>query len=150
MRKVYDRLNRDKACIRVLAVLDTLEYLRKGGRISGAVAFAGNLLNIKPVICVHEGGIMLCGKARGSRNMSNMIRKQIEEGNGIDFDRPVCVAYSGLSDAILQKYIADNADLWNTNASALPVATIGSVIGTHVGPGAIGAAYFEKTATPCA
>lgn len=135
-------LNEEKKLIRVLAVLDTLEYLKKGGRISAATAFAGGILSIKPVVTVKDGAVVLCGKARGSKNGSNLLRKFIEEDGGVDFDRPYAVGYSGITDALLQKYIADNADLWQTETLTLPIATVGGVIGTHVGPNAIALAYY--------
>lgn len=138
------QLNREKADIRVLAILDTLEYLKKGGRISAATAFAGSLLSIKPAVMVKDGEVAMAGKARGSKNGSNLLRKLIDEGRGVDFSRPYCVAYSGLSDALLRKYIEDSADLWQADAQELPVATVGCVIGTHVGPGAIAVSFFEK------
>ena len=70
-----------------MALLDTLEYLKKGGRISAATAFAGNLLSIKPVISVVDGEISLIGKARGSKQGNNLLRNLVAEGNGIDFDK---------------------------------------------------------------
>ena len=58
--------------------------------------------------------------------------------------QPICLAYSGLSDKMLQKYITDSEELWKGNAENLPIATVGCAIGTHVGPGAIAVAFFEK------
>lgn len=142
--EIVEALNREKKEIRVLAVLDTLEYLKKGGRISAATAFAGGLLSIKPVVTVQDGAVVLCGKARGSKNGNNLLRKFISESGGVDFSRPYCVAYSGLSDHILKKYVEDNADLWRIGDRELPMTTVGCVIGTHVGPDAIAVAYFEK------
>ena len=130
--------------VRLLAMLDTLEYLKKGGRISPTVAFAGGLLNIKPVITVDEGEIKLLGKARGSKQGNNLLIKLIQESGGVDFAKPVLLGYTGLSDALLQKYIADSAQLWAESPSPLAVTPIGSVIGTHAGPGAIAAAFFAK------
>lgn len=141
---IAHRLNAEKKSIRVLAVLDTLEYLKKGGRISAATAFAGELLSIKPVIAIEGGAVALRGKARGSKNSGNLLRKMIGEGGGVDFDRPFCLAYSGTSDEGLQRYIADHTDLWQTGTRQLPIVSVGSVIGTHVGPGAIAVAFFEK------
>lgn len=138
------QLEQERGSIRILAALNTLEYLKKGGRISAATAFAGELLGIKPVVTVREGAVEMLGKARGSKNVNNLIRKSITEGNGVDFSRPYCLAYSGLSDAMLHKYIEDNEDLWRADVHDLPIRTVGSVIGTHVGPGAIALAYFEK------
>lgn len=134
----------EKERIRVLAILDTLEYLKKGGRISAATAFAGTLLSIKPVVGVVDGEVKMVGKARGSKNGSNLLRTLISEGGGVDFTRPYCVAYSGLNDDMLRKYVEDSADLWQANTHELPVCTVGCVIGTHVGPGAIAVAFFEN------
>lgn len=137
-------LDEEKKKIRLMALLDTLEYLKKGGRISAATAFAGNLLSIKPVIGVEDGLVSQLGKARGSKQGNNLLRELISNCGGINFDKPYCLAYSGLSDKLLQKYIADSAELWQGQTENLPVATVGCVIGTHVGPGAVAVAFFEN------
>ena len=142
--EIVERLNQEKKQVRLLALLDTLEYLKKGGRISKTVAFAGTLLGIKPVVAVVDGEVQLVGKARGSKNGNNLLRELVQKSNGIDFDRPYCLGYSGLSDHFLQKYIADSAELWQGQTEELPIATVGCTIGTHVGPGAIAVALFEK------
>lgn len=128
--------------IRILALVDTLEYLKKGGRISSTVALAGGLLNIKPVIAVNCGEIKLVGKARGSRQGNNLLVQEIGKAGGVDFGLPVYLGYTGLSDALLQKYIQDSAALWEGHREQLPVSIIGSVVGTHVGPGAMAVAFF--------
>lgn len=128
--------------VRVLALLDTLEYLKKGGRISATVAFAGGLLSIKPVIAVENGEVVLIGKARGSKNGNNLLTRFVEKSGGINFDMPYMLAYSGLDDTLLQKYIRDSAALYQGHVNELPVCAIGSTIGTHVGPGAIAVAFF--------
>ena len=131
---------RDK--IRLLALVDTLEYLKKGGRISSAVAFAGGMLNIKPVITLTGGEIRVLGKARGSRQGNNLLVQEIEKAGGVDFSRPLMLGYTGLSDALLRKYVADSAVLWENARTELPVSLVGSVVGTHVGPGAVAVAFF--------
>lgn len=143
-KEIVVDLEQKKEKIRVVALLDTLEYLKKGGRVSATAAFAGTLLSIKPVVCVEDGTIAVLGKARGSKNGNNYLNQYVEKGAGIDFDMPYSLAYSGLSDEILKKYIADSSHLYTCDASELPVCKIGSTIGTHVGPGAIALAYFEK------
>ena len=137
-------LEKKKADICLIALLDTLEYLKKGGRISSAVAFAGGLLNIKPVINVKDGVIHILGKARGSRQGNNLLVQEIGKSGGIDFSMPILLGYSGLSDAFLKKYIADSAPLWEGGVDSLRCTSIGSVVGTHAGPGAIAAAFFHK------
>ena len=128
--------------VRLLAMVDTLEYLKKGGRISPTVAFAGGLLNIKPVIAVSDGEIQMLGKARGSRQANNLLVQEIQKAGGVDFDKPLLLGYTGLSDALLQKYIVDSAALWEDHRETLPVSLISSVVGTHVGPGAVAVAFF--------
>lgn len=137
-------LEERKRKIRLLALLDTLEYLKKGGRISKATALAGSLLSIKPVIAVENGEVVMVGKARGSRQGNNLLRELVDKCGGINFDLPYCLAYTGLSDALLQKYIADSAQLWEGHTDHLPISTIGCTIGTHVGPGAVAVAFFEN------
>lgn len=142
--EIAEILNHEKKRIRLIALLDTLEYLKKGGRISSTVAFAGALLSIKPVVALVDGEIKMLGKARGSKNGSNKLMELVQSSNGIDFDRPFMLAYSGLSDNLLLKYITDSHELYEGKTDHLPVCRIGSTIGTHAGPGAIGVAFFEK------
>ena len=136
------KLLRKREKIKVLALLDTLEYLKKGGRISSTVALAGGLLNIKPVISVNGGEIKLEGKARGSRQGNNLLVQEIAKAGGVDFGMPVYLGYTGLSDALLQKYVQDSASLWEGHLEKLPVSIVGSVVGTHAGPGAVAVAFF--------
>ncbi len=142
--EIVEILNVEKKNIRLIALLDTLEYLKKGGRISSAVALAGTLLSIKPVIGIENGEVVMLGKARGSKNGNNMLMSLVEKEGGINFDKPFNVAYSGLSDVALQKYMRDSAKLYEGKVDEIPVRTIGSTIGTHAGPGAIAAAFFVK------
>lgn len=134
-----------KKDIRVIALLDTLEYLKRGGRISKTAAFAGNLLSIKPVIAIVDGEVAVLGKARGSKNGNNMLMEQVHKSNGIDFSMPYVLGYTGLDDSMLKKYINDSQILWKDHASELPVSTIGSTIGTHVGPGGICVSFFAQS-----
>ncbi len=142
--EMIEELNRVKKDIRLIALLDTLEYLKRGGRVSKAAAFAGGLLSIKPVIAVDDGEIAILGKARGSKNGNNMLIEYINTSGGIDFSLPIALGYSGLEDSLLQKYISDSKGLWEDNIDQLPISPIGSAIGTHAGPGAIAVAYFKK------
>ena len=142
--EIAERLREERKNIRVIALLDTLEYLKRGGRISRTVAFAGSMLAIKPVASIVDGEIKLLGKARGSKQGNNLLVSEIEKSGGIDFSRPILLGYTGLSDYMLQKYIIDSAALWQYAADELAITAIGSVVGTHAGPGAIAAAFFHK------
>ena len=137
------KLMQKREKVRLIAMLDTLEYLKKGGRISSAVAFAGGLLNIKPVICIEDGEIKMLGKARGSRQGNNLLVQEIGKAGGVDFGKSLLLGYTGLSDSLLRKYIADSTALWEGNVENLPVRIVGSVVGTHTGPGAVAVAFFS-------
>lgn len=136
------KLMQKREKVRLLAMLDTLEYLKKGGRISAAVAIAGGLLNIKPVICIENGEIKMLGKARGSRQANNLLVQEIGRAGGVDFGKPLLLGYTGLSDALLHKYIQDSSALWGDHLDTLPYEIVGSVVGTHAGPGAVAVAFF--------
>lgn len=142
--EIANKLNEKKDDVIIVAMLDTLEYLKKGGRISAAVAFAGGVLNIKPVVSVDKGEIVMLGKARGSKQANNLLIQEIEKAGGVDFDRPVLLGYTGLSTMLLDKYIEDSKSLWTHAKSELSSTVIGSTIGTHVGPGAVAVAFFKK------
>ena len=137
-------LEEEKKKIVIVALVDTLEYLKKGGRVSKTVAFAGTVLNIKPVLSVVDGEINMLGKARGSKMGNNLLVQEIDKAGGIDFSKPVLLGYSGISDALLQKYIEDSRYIWEGNLKEVRYTTVGSVIGTHAGPGAVVVAFFKK------
>ena len=141
--EIVERLEADKGRIRLIALLDTLEYLKKGGRISKAAAMAGSLLSIKPVIAIQGGEVAILGKARGSKQGNNLLAEQIARTGGIDFGKPFFLGYTGLDDSMLRKYIADHEVLWKSSVDALETSSVGGTIGTHVGPGAIGVAFFS-------
>lgn len=142
--EIAAELTRQRKHVRLVALVDTLEYLKKGGRISSTVAFAGGILSIKPVIGIEDGEIKMLGTARGSKHANNQLVKQIEAAGGVDFDMPLLLGYTGITDVLLQKYIVDSAALWEGYRDALPTTIVGSVVGTHAGPGAIAVAFFAK------
>lgn len=142
-REIVERLEKEREKICLIAMLDTLEYLKKGGRISAAAAFAGGVLSIKPVVCIRDGEIVILGKARGSKQGNNLLVSEIRKTGGIDFTKPILLGYTGLDDTLLQKYIEDSKALWEEGISSLETTMIGSVIGTHAGPGAVAVAFFS-------
>lgn len=143
-KEIAKELDDKKGKIQVLALLDTLKYLKKGGRISSVVAFAGELLSIKPVVSVVKGEVKLVGKAMGSKKGNNLLMQLVDRCGGIDFGMPYALGYSGLSDEYLKKYLKDSEILWKDKTENVPSYMIGSTIGTHVGPGAIAVAFFAK------
>ena len=143
-KEIVDTITGEMDRVHVIAVFDTLEYLKLGGRLSSAAAFAGNLLMIKPVITIEDGKVKIIGKARGSKNSHNMLMEFVKKTGGIDFDRPICLAYAGFNDDVLRKYVEDSKVLYEGNEDKLQYAEVGATIGTYSGPGAIAFAYFEK------
>lgn len=142
-REIAEMLEKQRERVRVIALLDTLEYLKRGGRISKTTAFAGGLLSIKPVVELRDGAVEILGKARGSKQGNNLLIKEIEQSGGVDFSMPLLLGYTGLSDALLQKYIEDSAELWQGNVEELHTTAVSSVVGTHTGPGVVAAAFFK-------
>lgn len=140
--EIVAELEQARKRIRLLALLDTLEYLKKGGRISKSVAMVGGMLSIKPVVSVVDGEVIMVGKARGSKNGNNLLVQEIEKAGGVDFDMPYYLGYSGLDDHLLQKYIEDSKALWEGHVEHLDTTSVGGTIGTHVGPGAITVVFF--------
>ena len=136
-------LDEEKSRIRVMAMIDTLEYLKKGGRISAATALAGTVLSIKPAIEVRDGEVAMAGKARGTRQGNVLLRELIGKYGGVNYNKPYALVYSGLNDDLLRKFIAEYPDLWQ-GRTELPIHSLGCAIGTHVGPGAYGIAFFEE------
>lgn len=132
----------EKIC--VVARADTMEYLRKDGRLSKTAAIAGTVLNIKPVLGMAKGEIKIFGKARGLKQSHTMLNDIIKKNGGVDFSMPLMLAYSGSDRDLLDAYIEHSRSLWEGKTDQLPVCIIGSTIGSHVGPGAVAVAFFSK------
>ena len=111
-KEIAQNLEEEKKKIVIVALVDTLEYLKKGGRISKTVAMVGGVLNIKPVLSIIDGEINMLGKARGSKMGNNLLIQEIEKAGGVDFAKPVLLGYAGLSDTLLLKYIEDSKHIW--------------------------------------
>lgn len=141
-RELAERLDEEKHRIRLMALLGTLEYLQKGGRISTVTAVSGTLLHIKPVVCVEDGNVRLLGKAMGMKKGTDLLTRLIEKAGGVDFSMPYGAAYSDPDDRLLQSYLQSSAFLWRDGIGKVSASSLGSTIGTHVGPGAIAIAFF--------
>ncbi|MCR5119449.1 MAG: DegV family protein [Lachnospiraceae bacterium] len=144
--QIAEELEDKKQDICLVAMLDTLEYLWKGGRLSRTAAIAGGLLNIKPVITIKDGAVVVLGKARGAKKANNLLVEQIRL-NGVQYNMPVLLGYTGTSDTLLQNYISDSRMLWEGQLDKLESSQICSVIGTHAGPGAVAVAFFKNRIT---
>ena len=137
-------LEHAKEHLHLVAVIDDLKYLRKGGRLPAAVAVAGGMLGIKPLIAIKEGKVAMAGKARGLPGAYVALFKKIEELDGINPAVPPLMGYtvSPRETSPIQTYLQENLNITETL-----VRQIGCVIGTHAGPGAFGLAFFDKELT---
>lgn len=139
-RQILEVLMEKRKKVRLYAMVDTLEYLKKGGRLTSAVAFVGGVLNLKPIISVEDGEIHVIGKARGQKAAFSALTKACQD-TGVDLSEPYMLGYTGSSDENLSKYLEENSDLWPADSEKL---IIGSAIGTHAGPGAVAMAFYAK------
>lgn len=139
--EIIENLETMKHKIRLYALVENLEYLKKGGRLSGVGALAGTLLNIKPIIEVINGKVTVAAKARGMSGAYGKILKLVEQAGKIDYSKYYCVGYTGGKENLdpFLEYAKDKMDL--SNAITSP---IGIVVGTHAGPGVCGVAFFTK------
>ena len=131
-RDLTERRDREK----LFAALDTLEYLRKGGRIGGAQAMLGSMLSIKPIITVIDGAVEQAGKVRTRSKAMQFIVDKIPEGNV----ESICVMHSGASD--IEEFLEMVRP--KVSGAEVVVGRIGPVVGVHVGPRAVGLAWIER------
>ena len=128
-----------KEKVRLFAVVDTLEYLQRGGRVSKTVAIAGGMLSVKPIIALEDGVIKMAGKARGNKQANAQMDAMVQK-LGIDWDKPCMLGYTGTGDELLCKYRAQS-EIWTGDVHS---SIVSGVVGTHAGPGAVAVAFFSK------
>lgn len=137
--QIFEELDILRKKARLFVTLETLEYLKRGGRISKTSAAVGGLLNIKPILTLNgEGKLETVGKARGVKMSHKMMNDSIRAAGGIDFRYPVVLTYAGdLADGAVTNYLEDSRDIFGDHIDQLTIGQLGCVIGTHSGPGAI-------------
>ncbi len=131
--EVLDRRSR----LHLYATLDTLEYLRKGGRIGGAQAFLGSMLSIKPIITVHDGVVEPGGKVRTRSRALRFVVDKVKETAVED----LCVLHSKAAD--LDEFVEMLRPI--VPSGDIVVGVIGPVVGVHTGPGVVGAVWLEQS-----
>jgi DegV family protein with EDD domain len=138
--EIFERLQTIKNKVRLLICLDTLHYLKMGGRLPASSAFIGELLNIKPLITLEDGKVSIVEKKRSFPKGLEWIVDKLAAG-GIDPAYPVC---TGHSDA--PHHLENFQNLLRKKGVTLKdemVVEIGAVIATHAGPGAVGIGFVE-------
>lgn len=130
-----------KKRVTVCGMLDTLTYLRKGGRIPAALAVVGNMLHIKPVIELKDKTLTMLGKARGRSGGMKYLWKEFESYD-IDREEPVYFGYTSDRE-IGEKFMMDTVEKYGLkNYKLYPV---GGIIGTHVGPACVAISFVKKS-----
>ena len=138
-------IEEERENVQFFAVLDTLKNLQKGGRIPKSLAIAGTLLSLKPVLCMKDGKLETLGKARGIKQGYALLNKEIEAA-GVDFDKPFLLAYSGLTNEPMNRYLACESTAWGQSGKAVRYVPLCSVVSAHAGLGAVVVAFFKKYA----
>lgn len=141
VKDIYSALEEYKKRIRIIAFVDTLEYLCKGGRMSKTVAAAGTLLKVKPIIGLKDGNLEMFSKARGTIKATSKIIELIHEDGEMDLNEPICVGYTGDNDGLdkFEQTLRDEFGFGDVMHGC-----VGPVIGTHAGPGARLITYVKK------
>jgi len=127
--------------VRIFAVIDTLEYLRRGGRLTGLQAGLGAMARLKPVIAVRDGKVSIVGKALGTGAAVKQLMKLLTE-HPVDDAYPSYFLYS--DDKSREELLLPKLKGQNMLPLRLHYSSVGPTIGTHIGPGALGIAYTER------
>jgi DegV family protein with EDD domain len=137
---LVERYKRDAG---LLFTVDTLEFLRRGGRIGKAAAFAGNLLHIKPILAIEGGEVVPIKRVRGNQKAVQEFRRIFEEATTDSPDLRVGIAHADAPDRelALRALVADV----RPHAQIDVATTLGAVVGTHAGPGTVGFFWFLDT-----
>lgn len=141
--EIRQRLEDMRERVHMIFVVDTLEYLARGGRIGKARAFLGQMLGIKPILTVTEGEVAPLDKVRGGRaahpRVIELFKKLVDPGQAV----VVAVAHA---QAPVWADRLKNLIQENFQVSELLECEIGPTVGTHVGPGTVGAVMFQPRA----
>jgi DegV family protein with EDD domain len=125
----------------LLFPVNTLEYLKKGGRIGRAAALAGNLLNVKPILTIRDGEVVPLKKVRGNHKAFAAFREIFVESSTDSPTLRVGIAHAAAPErlAALHELVAHE----RPHATIEITTTLGAVVGTHAGPGTVGFFWFD-------
>ena len=137
--EIYEFIETNKEKAIIIAYVDTLEYLVKGGRLPKTVGFAGKVLGVKPIVTLVDGKVTVNEVARGKKSALQKLLQTVEK-LGVDETLPYVYGstYPIEIGEEVRDYLIDNG------CKQAPVVAIGTVIGTHAGPGAAAFAFFKK------
>jgi fatty acid kinase fatty acid binding subunit len=138
---LVERYRRERG---LLFTVDTLEFLARGGRIGRARAFAGEMLHVKPILAIVDGGVVPVKRVRGNRKAFQEFVDALETGTRDEPGLRVGIAHAAAPERAEEvlKLVRDR----RPRAEVELVAELGAVIGTHAGPGAVGLFWFADDA----
>ncbi len=139
--QIVAALNGLRGRVRIYAMLDTLEYLKKGGRISKSAAMIGTLIDLKPLIVVRDGKVQVADRARGIGGGIKKLFELIDKGPKMDRNYPIYFGFANTPQNC--ERFREEAQV-RYNLGDTPMPPIGGVIGTHIGPGATAIAFVEQ------
>ena len=140
VKEIVEKLEELRDQITVCGMLDTLTYLKKGGRIPAALAVVGNVIGIKPVIVLEDKILKTMAKVRGRKAGKKKLHERFEE-RGADLEFPVYFGFTSNRE-IGEEFMNETTEKYHLeNARLYPV---GGVIGTHVGTNCIAIAFVNK------
>jgi DegV family protein with EDD domain len=134
---LVDRFRRD---VTVIFTVETLEFLQRGGRIGRAAALAGSLLNVRPILAIEDGVVTAAARVRGRQKAVAEFARRFEEATEDRAGLRVAIAHADAAE-----WVGTLSELvWRVRPRAEIefTATLGAVVGTHAGPGAVGFFWF--------
>ena len=124
----------------LLFTVNTLEYLAKGGRIGRAAAFAGNLLNVKPILAIRDGEVIPLKRVRGNHKAFAEFREQFVSTTTDSPNLKVGIAHAAAPERL--QALRELVEHERPHAQIEIATTLGAVVGTHAGPGTVGFFWF--------
>lgn len=140
INEIVEILSENKKNMKSIIIVDTLDYLRKGGRLTASKAFIGGILNLKPILTFEDGKLIPKDSVRGRKKALKWVKNWIAE-NSFDLSKKTIYILHASDDQYLQelKKILVN----EYNASNIIESEVGAIVGTHCGPGAIGICFID-------
>ncbi|HEU5207009.1 MAG TPA: DegV family protein [Gaiellaceae bacterium] len=139
--EISSLVDRFHASCQVLFTVETLEYLQRGGRIGKAQAIAGGLLNLRPVLSVEHGEVVAVARVRGKQKAIAEFERRFVEATTDGPGLRIAIAH-----AEAEEWVGTLSELvWRVRPGAEIefTSTLGAVVGTHAGPGAVGFFWFQ-------
>lgn len=142
--EIVEKINALRENVRASFVLNTLEFLWKGGRCSGVAALGSNVLRLKPCIQVENGKMGVGKKYRGTLKacLAEYVKNQLADRDDLDLSR-VFITHSGLDDAEIETMVEEEVKKY-ANFEEILHTRAGSTVSTHCGPNTLGVLFLTK------